>query len=200
MKLGHILFGVLFLVGAGLATAAPITSVAICGPLSCTATVSAVPFLISTPQEFIWDFSSAPFVTDAANNPILSVQVAIKLSSIAPGANSVAHELQQGPGGTPYAVGLGGSSSGGTVAINLFPTYAAPTPQFANLTAEITANSGLVYTRFVADPTGTATLDSASVTVNFQPAGIPEPGSYLLIGTGLASLLVLRRRRPDQNS
>lgn len=198
-KLGQ-LVGMIWVLTAGVAAAAPITSVAICGPLSCTATVSAVPFLVSTPQEFIWDFSAAPFVTNAGSNPVVSIQVAINLNSITPNATTLSHDLLQGPGGIPYAASLGGSSGANIGSINLFPTYTSPATQFTNLTAELLANSGVIYTRFSAAPVGSANLVGASVTVNFQPPGIPEPATYVLIGTGLAVCLVMRRRRGDQKS
>lgn len=57
----------------------------------------------------------------------------------------------------------------------------------------ITLNSGAMVAGQVLARNGAVTLDSNLITTDF-PAVLPEPGSALLVGSGLVTLLTLRRR------
>ena len=52
---------------------------------------------------------------------------------------------------------------------------------------------GLIYSIEVTSDQDTGSIDFAIDTVEFEP--IPEPGTLVLIGTGLATMLARRRRR-----
>lgn len=108
-----------------------------------------------------------------------------------PGPNDPLQQTFNGiaPGGEIYAVtfNLGGADPGSFVSLNPQPLPPFPAPGFGFQMFTFTAGAG--------DPTLSFTVSSDGTGFGFSPTPAPEPSSLLLLGSGLAGLCGLLRRK-----
>lgn len=92
--------------------------------------------------------------------------------------------------GTPFMY----DPSMGNLLIDIVPNYSMSVPNFSGNSYMDADYTGSVTSRAYAYTSGSSVTDSVGLVTGFNQGTVPEPGTLLLLGGGLAGLALVRRR------
>lgn len=173
---------------SGLASAAPIVATHVHSGASFTISTS-------TPYDFIFDLTQAPYNYDAGLDTITSATISFSLKDTGPdnrnNPNLETFSFHVGPG--LVSIGSGSNVPNDGAGYGPFTVLSASLDSLSStgkLAVKIAASSGSF--QFVSSTLNAVAVEGEEVA---EPGAVPEPLSVALMGIGLAGVAAARRKK-----